>query len=95
MHPLISREAATARIADLRGQAQRDARARAAAHMPSSAPRPRRSRIRVSPRRVGRQRRFGQQLWTLLHARALLDGPATLPHQRRLHAQAAGLSDRQ
>jgi hypothetical protein len=95
MHPLISREVATARIAGLRRQAQRNARARAAAHVPSSAPRPRKSRIRVSLRRIGRQRRFGQQLWTLLHAQALLDGPATLPHQRHLPAHAAGLSDRQ
>jgi hypothetical protein len=81
MHPVISYELATARIADLHRQAQRDAR-------------PGRRRIAVSFRRVGRQRRFGQQLWALLHAQALLDS-ATLPHQRHLPAQAAGLSGRQ
>ena len=27
-------------------------------------------------RRAVRQRRFGRQLWTLLHAQVLLDGPA-------------------
>ena len=95
MHPVISYELATARIADLRRQAQRDARARATVHVPTRAPRPGRRRIAVSFRRVGRQRRFGQQLWALLHAQAPLDDPVTLPHQRHLPAQAAGLSGRQ
>ena len=82
MHPLIDYEVATARIADLRRQAHHDALARAAAHPPSRAPLPGRHPIAVSRRRVGRPRRFGMQLWTLLHAQALLDGPATVPHRR-------------
>ena len=94
MHPAISNELATARIADLR-QAQGDTVGRAAAQLPSNAPQPGRHRIPVSLRRVGRQRRFGAQLWTLLHAQDLLGGPATHPHQRYLHAQAARLSERQ
>jgi hypothetical protein len=94
MHPVISYELATARLADLLRQAQHDARARVAVHVPSRVPRPGRRRIAVSFR-VGRQRRFGQQLRALLHAQALLDDPATLPHQRHLPAQAAGLSGRQ
>lgn len=76
MHPAISYELATARIAGLHRQAQRDALARAAARAPSSAPQPGRQRIPVSPRRAVRQGRFGKQLWTLLHAQVLLDGPA-------------------
>lgn len=76
MHPAISYELATARIADLHSQAQRDALARAAAPMPSSAPQPGRNRVLVSLRRAVRQRRFGEQLWTVLHAQALLNGPA-------------------
>ena len=82
MHPLIGYEVATARIADLRRQAHHDALARAAANVPSRAPLPGRYPIAVSRRRVGRPRRFGMQLWTLLHAQALLDGPATVPHRR-------------
>jgi len=82
MHPLIGYEVATARIADLRRQAHHDALARAAAHAPSRAPLPGRHPIAVSRRRVGRPRRFGMQLWRLLHAQALLDGPATVPHRR-------------
>jgi hypothetical protein len=74
MHPAISYELATARIADLRRQAQREALARAATHVPSATLQPGRNRIAVSLRRAGRQRRFGKQLWTLLHAQALLDG---------------------
>jgi hypothetical protein len=77
MHPAISYGLATARIVDLRRGAQRDALARAATHEPSSAPQPGRNRIPVSLRRVGRRRRFGVQLWTLLHAQALFHGPAT------------------
>ena len=82
MHPDIVYQLADARTTDLRRQAQRDALARAAAHGPSHAPRPGRHPIAVSLRRAVRSRRFGQQLWTLLHARALLDGPATVPQQR-------------
>ena len=33
-------------------------------------------------RRKGRPRRFTEQLWTLLHAQALLDGPAAHRYQR-------------
>lgn len=76
MHPAPSYELAKARTADLR-QAQHDALTRAAAPVPSSALQPDRNRIRVSLRRAGRPRRFGKQLWTLLHAQALLDGTAT------------------
>jgi hypothetical protein len=43
MHPAISYEMATARIADLRHQAQRDALARAVTHLSWSAPQPRRN----------------------------------------------------
>jgi hypothetical protein len=82
MDPATSYERATARIADLRRQTQRDALARGAAHIPSGTPQPGRNRILVSPRRATRQRRLGTQLWVLLHAQALLDGPAALPHQR-------------
>jgi hypothetical protein len=95
MHPAISYELATARAADLRRQAQRDALARAAAHVPSGTPQPGGHQIPVSLRRVGRQRRFGMQLWTLLHAQLLLGGPAARPHRRYLHVPAARLSDRQ
>jgi hypothetical protein len=76
MHPAISSDLATARIADLRRQAQRDALARATPRVPSSAPQPEENRTPVSLRRAARQRRFGQRLWTLLHAQVLLDGPA-------------------
>ncbi len=95
MHPTITYELALARTADLRRQAQHDARARAAAHVPSHAPRHGRHRLAARLRRAGRQRRFGQQLWTLLHAQVLLDGPAAPPHQRALPAQASRLSGRQ
>ena len=78
MRPDISYELATARIADLHRQTQRDALARAATRVPSSAPQHDRNRTLVSLRRAGRPRRFGQQLWTLLHAQALLDGPAAV-----------------
>jgi hypothetical protein len=74
MHPTIGYELATARIADLHRQAQPEALARAAMHVRPATPRPGRNRIAVSLRRAGRQRRFGAQLWTLLHAQALLDG---------------------
>ena len=73
MHPAISYELATARIADLRRQAQRDALAGAATPVPSRAPQPGRYPALAGRRRA---RRFGEQLWTLLHAQALLDGPA-------------------
>jgi hypothetical protein len=76
MHPSISHELAMARIADLHRQAQHDPRARAATREPSKAPQPGRHRIAVSLRRAVRQRRFGLQLWSLLHAQVLLDGPA-------------------
>lgn len=33
-------------------------------------------------RRMGRQHRFAEQLWALLHAPALLDGPPAHPYQR-------------
>jgi len=76
MHPLISHELATARIADLRRQARRDVLARAASGVPSMTQRADRNRILVSPRRPVWQRRFGKQLWTLLHAQVLLGDPA-------------------
>ena len=76
MHPSISYQLATARIADLRRQAQSDALVRATTRMPPSAPQPDRSRIPVNLRRAARQRRFGRQLRTLLHAQLLLDGLA-------------------
>ncbi len=94
MHSAISYELAMARIAELRRQAQRDTLSRSDARVPSSVPQPGRHQIPASLRWVGRQRRFGMQLWTLLHAQVLLDGPATLSHQRYLHAQATRLSDR-
>ncbi len=75
--PVISYELAQARSADLRRRGQRDASARAAAPVPSGAPQLSGNQIPVSHRRAGRRRRFGVQLWTLLHAQALLDGPAT------------------
>lgn len=89
MHPVISRELTTARLADLRRQAQRDALARAAAHAPSRPAQPGKHQRAVSLRRLGRQRRFRQQLWALLHAQALLEGPATLPHRRHLPSPPA------
>jgi hypothetical protein len=36
----------------------------------------------ASLRRTGRQRRFAEQLWALLHAPALLDGPSAHSHER-------------
>ena len=75
MHPAISYELATARIADLRRRARRDALARAATRATQRAAADR-NRIPVSLRPAARRRRFGQQLWTLLHAQVLLDGPA-------------------
>jgi hypothetical protein len=33
-------------------------------------------------RHTGGKRRFAEQLWALLHAPALLDGPAAHPHRR-------------
>ncbi len=45
MHPAISYELATARIADLRHQVQRDALARAVTHLSWSAPQSRRNQI--------------------------------------------------
>ena len=76
MHPTISHELAMARNADLRSQARRGAWARAAAHSSSSGPPPGRNRSPASLRRMGRPRRLGTQLWALLHAQVLLDGPA-------------------
>jgi len=76
MHPATSYELATARIADLRRQAQRGALADAAAAAPSSASQPAWNRIPAGLRRAGHPRRFGQQLWMLLRAPVLLDGPA-------------------
>jgi hypothetical protein len=84
MYPLTSYGLARARIADLRCQAQRDALARAAAHLPSWGLQLSRNRIPGCLLRIGRQRRFGVQLWTLLHAQALLDGPATVTGGTRL-----------
>jgi hypothetical protein len=84
MHPAISYELATARIADLRRQSQHDALAGAAAPVPSSASQPARNRIPVRLRRAGRPRRFGQQVWTLLRAQVLLDGPAAAAGSPRL-----------
>ena len=34
------------------------------------------------PRRMSRKHRFTEQLWALLHAQALLDGPAARRYQR-------------
>jgi hypothetical protein len=48
MHPAISYELATARIADLRRQSQHEALAGAAAPVPSSASQPARNRIPVT-----------------------------------------------
>ena len=84
MHPAISYELATARIADLRRQAQRDALTCAATPVPSSAPQPGRNRTPVGLRGAGRPRRFGKQLWTLLHPQVLLDGPAAAAGSPRL-----------
>lgn len=92
MHPAISYELATDRIAQRRCQAQRDALARAARRA-SSTPQPGRNRIPVSVRRLGRPRRLGTRLWALLHAQVLLDGSAAHPPQRYPHAQAARLGD--
>lgn len=50
MHPAISYELATTRMADLRRQAQRDALARAVTHLSWSAPQSRRNQIPVSLR---------------------------------------------
>jgi hypothetical protein len=94
MHPSITYQLATARTADLRRQAQSDALARLAALVPSRTPQPGGRRILASVRRIGRPRRFGMQLWTLLHAQVLLDGPATFWDQGYLHAQAGRLSGR-
>jgi hypothetical protein len=58
MHPTITHDLAQARIADLRRQAQRHELARAAAHAPSGARQPNRTRIRLSlPAWPGRRRR--------------------------------------
>lgn len=58
MHPSIGYELATARIADLRRQARRDALAQAAADVPSIAPQPDRNRNLASLRlRPGHRRR--------------------------------------
>jgi hypothetical protein len=46
-HPAISQELAKARIADWRRQAEREARARAVAPVPSNSPRAARKRIPV------------------------------------------------
>lgn len=95
MHPIISYELARARNADLRSQARRAGRARAAAHVSSSGPPPGRNRIPASLSRMGRPRRLGTRLWALLHAQVLLDGSAARPPQRYLHAHAARLGDGQ
>jgi hypothetical protein len=61
MHTTISYELARTRIADLHRQAQYERLARAAAPVPSNAPRPGRIRTLVSLRvRPGRQRRAWQ-----------------------------------
>jgi hypothetical protein len=80
MHPAISYQLATARAADLHHQAERDSLARAAAHVPSRAAQPGRRRILGSLRRVVSQRRFGERLWTLLHAQTLVNGPSPEGH---------------
>lgn len=33
-------------------------------------------------RSTGRKRRFAEQVWALLHAQDLLDGPPAHPHER-------------
>jgi hypothetical protein len=61
MHPAISYELATARIADLRRQARRDALARAATQVPPGAPQQDNNRILVSLHlRPGSRRRAYQ-----------------------------------
>jgi len=94
MHPAISYELATARIAGLRRQAQRDAVSHATRVL-SSTPLPGRNQISASRRRIGRPRRLGTRLWALLHAQVLLEGSDAHPQQRYLHAQAARLGDDQ
>jgi hypothetical protein len=94
MYPALSYELATARIAGLRRQAQRDG-ASYAARVLSSTPPSGRNEISASPRRIGRPRRLGTRLWALLHAQVLLEGSDAHPQQRYLHAQAARLSDDQ
>ena len=76
MYPAISYRLARARIADLRRRARCDRLARAGTSVPPNAPQQDRNQIPVSYRRAGRQGRFGKQVWTLLHAQVLLDGPA-------------------
>ena len=76
MHPAMS-HLANSRAADLQRQARRDALARAAAQLPPHQAQPGRHRIPVSLRRARVQRRFGAQLWALLHAQTLLDGATT------------------
>jgi hypothetical protein len=95
MHPALSYELATARITQLRRQTHRGALIRAAAGVPSSAPRPGRNRVPASLRRIGRPRRLGTRLWVLLHAQVLLDGSAAHPRQRYLDPRAARLGDGQ
>jgi hypothetical protein len=82
MHSGTSYQLATTRIADMPSRAGHDALARAIAPVPPSIPQPGRNRLAARLRRIGRQRRFGERLWTLLHAQALLDGSAAHRHQR-------------
>jgi hypothetical protein len=70
MQPSISSDQTPAWIADLRRQAQQEGLSTAAAYPPPGQPEPRSHRLRASLNRVSRQ------LWTLLHAQALLAGPA-------------------
>ena len=76
MRSANNHEPATARIAVQRRRAQREAPPRAAARIPPNAPPSGRSQPMTGRRRSDRQRRLGTQLWTLLHAQALLDDPA-------------------
>lgn len=96
MQPSISTEQNQDWLADLRRQAQQEGRSTATAHPPSARPQPASRRLPVIASRIG------QQLWALLHAPALLAGPASgaggasaaEDDYRRFVTYAAGLSHR-
>jgi len=70
MQPSISSDQTPAWVADLRRQAQQEGLSTAAAYPPAERPEPRSHRLQARLNRISRQ------LWTLLHAQALLAGPA-------------------
>lgn len=70
MQPSISSDQNQAWVADLRRQAQQEGLSSAAAYPPPGRPEPHSRRLQASLDRISRQ------LWTLLHAQALLAGPA-------------------